>query len=119
MSKYFNTKVKVLQPYNRREYEALQRALYAQGCKWHGRQSKIILADDPDAYGILIDREGVMVWCHSANEYNSWPAPDLSYDITTEITLGPIPRESIVVDGKCYDKDELKQALSKLREVDY
>lgn len=117
MSKYFNTKIRIGQPYSKREFAALQSTLFNLGCKWGTRPFHY--RDEPDAYGIIIDAVGNMEWTRNAHYFSLCKLYEMSYACTTSVVITEPKRESVWLDNVQYDKDEFYRAIKDLKPVEY
>lgn len=117
MSKYFNTKIRIGQPYSKREFAALQNALFNHGCTWLSKP--VTYRDEPEMYGIFIDDTGIMTWTRCSAEFLSVERYELSYTCTTSVHITEPKRETVYYKGVSYDKDEFYRAIKDLKPVKY
>lgn len=117
MSKFFNTKLRVISPYNKFAFNALQQELILRGCQWSHRPFG--LRDEPEAFGILVDHDGIMTWTRKSEDFFTDPRYEVSYSVTAVVELCEPVRSTVTVLGKVYDAAEFSRAIENLREVKY
>lgn len=99
---------------------AIQEFLFENGCSWSSNRKKVIYEDKPFLY---VDEDGNITFSTGEDFYAESKVADyreMKFNFESITTVNAVPRiqETVVLFGKTYDKDELKDALTKLKPID-